>query len=68
MIPPRLPMSRDQRRRLDGLIKQAIDGLNIAAEERLNLDSDSRDCLDQARQAVSTFDFIVSGQPVKPTL
>jgi hypothetical protein len=61
-------MSREQRRRLDSLIKQAVAALNSASEERLNLDCDSRSYLDSARQAVQTFDFIVSSQPVKPTV
>lgn len=60
----RLPMARWQRDRLNGLIKQAADALNIAAEERLNLDTDSRAQLDAARQEISTLDFIAAQQPI----
>lgn len=64
--PPRLPMSRLQRLRLEKLIKVASDTLYFTSEERLNLDCDSRAYLDVARQAVSTFEFIVLCQPIKP--
>ena len=61
----RLPRSYIQRARAVKLTKDAIDALNCLAEERLNLDSESRQALDDARQAVSVFDYAISQQPAQ---
>jgi len=61
-----VPVSPEQRRRIDSLTKQAVDALNILAEERLNLDSYSRDTLNEARGAVARFEYEVCQQPVQP--
>jgi hypothetical protein len=60
-----IPQSPTQRARIAALIKQAADALILLSEERLNLDADSRQLLNEARQAVSTFDYTVSMQPVE---
>jgi hypothetical protein len=64
-VSPRLTKSPEQARRIDSLVKQATDALHLLAEERLNLDSESRDELNIARGAVAIFSTVVSEQPTK---
>lgn len=63
-IPTLTPQSREQKRRIDALVKQAADALYLLSEERLNLDIESRNVLNEARQLVSSFDYVVSQQPL----
>lgn len=63
---PRLPVNSAHRTRINSLLKQARDALYLLSEERLNLDGESRDTLNEARGAVSVFEFAVENQPTIP--
>ena len=65
VIPTRLKRDLSQARRIRSLTKQAHDALTLIAGERLNLDTASRDAVNQARQALSKFESIVEQQPIQ---
>ena len=61
-------MSWKQENRIDDLIGQARGALNSLAEERLNLDKESRDALNNARHALAEFELEFVQQPKKETV
>lgn len=58
------PQTREQRRRIAALVKQAADALTLLSQEGLNLDMETRNVLNEARQLVSSFENVVNLQPV----
>jgi hypothetical protein len=60
------PISHSQLRRARTLYRQAKAALDTIAEERLNLDPDTRYALDESRSALETFDYRLLQQPAKP--
>ena len=58
-------MSREQKRRSATLYQNAARILATLAEERLNLDSDTRAALNRARGALEEFDTLRMYQPTE---
>jgi hypothetical protein len=62
------PQSTKQRERCRDLYKTAKLALDFLAEERLNLGSDTRACLDETRGSLEQFDYWLSQQPINDAL
>ena len=60
----RLPVSRKQWERSRELYLKAFGALESLAEERLNLDTESRDALNETRDALERFDHLRFAQPI----